>query len=1244
VNKSNSAIFLLSLLFPFFLSGQTNFDKAWSALDNANLEEAESLFELAKKDNANKTDALIALCLINSQSGQLNKARTYFREYMKEVDDPYPVLYALFKEPGVMGEPGKALPKKLSFLNDLLKDEKIIDKQLGELQYRKFLHELLSNKPESAAKEMDKLKNLQHWERVGPFDNVMNSGFNKVAEPLAHPEANAKFTSKYGSEISWFDPKPKLNNGYVMKTLHFKASNSIVYSQTFVESPIDQEVIFKLGHTGSLKLWVNDDEVYKSPENLSTEMDYIRYKVKLYKGFNRILVQLGDYQRYRSSFIIRISDLNNNILDFNSVSGMQPYKKGTVSERIPHFGIEGIRSRKGDARLNQLLMAMAWSRSSEVDQAEPILKAYLKDHPDNYFFLRQMIVHLRKKEEQTSLSQYYDQFENKYSKSHDILVNKIQEYFDEKDKAKFQEAVDEFLDKYPNKKNKLVYEIQSATLNEENVKILELIEKFYREYPNTVESVNAKYQLLKGYYGKPKEAKALLYKYIEDNYDYGMVRKLCNSEFDDGNTKKVIELLENSANNFPDDDQSLPALMDIYYRQENYSKAVEIGHKIVQSKPNDHTTLQSIGQLYRDLKKPKLAIEYYEKALDYYPFDFNAEEKLRELKKKKAFLDIIPDIVPNEIIAEFEENYKQEIKESYDVVYERKSRIIYKNSAKGLQHDYILRINNEDGLNRWSQTDFSASSYMTLYFDELKVISKAGKSINAERNGGNVVFTNLEIGDYIYISYHEIQTNGGKSSLFVTDQYSFESYVPFYHQEYNVYLEKGGAINFKFQKEDLKPEITEASDYTHYRWKKMSSKVIKNESLPLPFSDIANTLHLNTDYSWSDIVQWYSDLTAELTRPNSVIKTLAKDLFEGNKAYQPEEKAKIIYDFICQNIQYSSVDFRQSGYIPQKASNVYLDRLGDCKDVSTLFSAIAKEVGLKANLVLINTADNGKEDIILPSLNFNHCIVKVYLPKGEKYLELTDPHLPFGHLYYYHQDASILEIPSNTAEVSKGLERLQLNKGYQTKSKRTANVSIQKDGSMNIDMKVLKTGKNAASMTSRYYDQDKINQKDNLKNLIDRFHKSAVKIVDFDLSGLKPGNDQVEYTYNYEVENDILKMGSFRSIKVPFSDVLVEMSIFEDEERINDLYFVKYEDTDIYEHHMNIKLQEDQKFKEFPENIELNYKGFTYSMKVNKISEKEIEISRIYKTDSKNIKKSEYLEFKDFMSKLSESENLHLLF
>ena len=82
------------------------------------------------------------------------------------------------------------------------------------------------------------------------------------------------------------------------------------------------------------------------------------------------------------------------------------------------------------------------------------------------------------------------------------------------------------------------------------------------------------------------------------------------------------------------------------------------------------------------------------------------------------------------------------------------------------------------------------------------------------------------------------------------------------------------------------------------------------------------------------------------------------------------------------------VSFRQSAFVPQRASAVLSTKLGDCKDLSGLFVTLAHMAGINAKMMLVDTRNNGQKDILLPSVEFNHCVVKAMLDNKNYFIEL----------------------------------------------------------------------------------------------------------------------------------------------------------------------------------------------------------------------------------------------------------------
>src|SRR5690606_2565477 len=140
----------------------------------------------------------------------------------------------------------------------------------------------------------------------------------------------------------------------------------------------------------------------------------------------------------------------------------------------------------------------------------------------------------------------------------------------------------------------------------------------------------------------------------------------------------------------------------------------------------------------------------------YFPFNFDTNEKIRSLQGKKKIMDTIGDVDPKAIIREFESTTHDWKKSPYDIIHENKSNIVYASSASAKIHNYLLRLNDEDALEYWQNLGFETSSIFNLIINEAYTIKKSGEVIQAERyNGNEVVFVNLEIGDYIFVDYTE---------------------------------------------------------------------------------------------------------------------------------------------------------------------------------------------------------------------------------------------------------------------------------------------------------------------------------------------------------------------------------------------------------------------------------------------------------------------------------------------------------
>jgi hypothetical protein len=78
--------------------------------------------------------------------------------------------------------------------------------------------------------------------------------------------------------------------------------------------------------------------------------------------------------------------------------------------------------------------------------------------------------------------------------------------------------------------------------------------------------------------------------------------------------------------------------------------------------------------------------------------------------------------------------------------------------------------------------------------------------------------------------------------------------------------------------------------------------------------------------------------------------------------------------------------------------SVFLNKYGDCKDLTTLMIGMAREVGINAYPVLVKTRNEGIVYPDFPSDQFNHVICLVSLENDSMWLECTVDNLQAGEL------------------------------------------------------------------------------------------------------------------------------------------------------------------------------------------------------------------------------------------------------
>ena len=293
--------------------------------------------------------------------------------------------------------------------------------------------------------------------------------------------------------------------------------------------------------------------------------------------------------------------------------------------------------------------------------------------------------------------------------------------------------------------------------------------------------------------------------------------------------------------------------------------------------------------------------------------------------------------------------------------------------------------------------------------------------------------------------------------------------------------------------------------------------------------------------------------------------------------------------------------------------------------------------GINAQMVLVDTRDNGEQHILLPSVEFNHCIVKMELDNRKYYIELTDNYLPFASLPYNLNGAVILEIPSKNM-VEQPV--LQLLKGEnRTKDISRCIIDIIPSGSdLNVSVKTIKYGNLSSGTRGKYLNLDNDKQLKEMEKTVAAAYKTNVKVDKVSFKDLDNLEDSVVYTYSYKVKDEISEIGSLKTFRIAYPDIVASLDNFSADTRLYPIEYWRYEDTDMYETIVNISAPAGTKFTELPASENLSFKDMKFSIQYLLKTPGKLTIIRKFTNLRQNIPATDYTAFRSFFESIVKAE------
>jgi len=1233
LRKITLFFFILSSL---IVNSQKN-SKIWEALLNNKRSEALKLVDNLPIEN--DTENLILKKLVQMENG-IMQSDSIFISNISNYPNFENYLFSNWMLPYFFGDYiGNGFSKNTNELPHLIDTSRIINSTTKNGMY--YLQAVTKrNKRDWKGYEniIRQVNAVREWEYCGVFENLNSSGIEMPYEPEENTSNNISFNAHSKGDAAWYKPGDDVE-AYEFLINHEEYGSGVHYAQTFLYSPREQRVHLKLGKSGLIRVRLNDVLIVEEDNEYMTELDAYTVAVNLQKGVNRILLKSATNGNY-PYFILRLEDLNGNPLKDYEVSFKdKEYNKGNLNSVNPVFVThevetyfeKKINDSNSDINLSTFCLYLTYFRNGRLNKAIELLKSWSKEHPESTLIKSCLLECYGVTDENTVSKklqnnikrtdpEYYLSLMFEFENSEDLMKLDIEKYESKLKKIgdatdySFMKTTAEFMILFRQNARQKMRQKLDTLMGDPNLpsSLKPTFVEFYSSIFNddnatikTLETLNA------------------------EEYNWEIIKYLAYYYKKQNRIEDAIKLYENSLQLYDTDNDVHYKLISLLHDTGQFERSIEFVEKALENFPNSYIFTKFKGDAYVQLNKKAEAIKLYEVALLRNPSEYDLRVKINDLKNSKNPLN---KFRVKDAYNYIKANRVTNTNNNYGLIglFKQTNVLAYKNGGGEFNSTMIYKISAQNGVNIFKEYSLGLSGDFVINKSEIVKIN--GETVPADRNGSDLVFDGLEVGDVVYLDYDSRYTKNGRFYRDYILTSNFTSYHPMIKSDYRL-LTHDKKVNFKVTNGKVDYKTDNNGDfYVHHWFLNNSTGIPISEDYMPTFSDVITRLHISSVDSWNIIALWYSDLVRKQLKIDSTVIETFKTIFpEGYKDLSETKRAKKIYYYLTENLNYSHVNFRQGGYIPQKPSKTIKTKLGDCKDFSSLFLVLAKLAELDSKLTLILTSDYGYNQLELPSTDFNHCIVNVELDGIEQYLELTDKYLPFKSLPISLMGAKALVIPFDRTE-GKDSDLITLQNLSRMKAIFKSNSIVK------IDEKISKINLNttvSGHLASFYIEMFK-SKKDKLLNeaVLDEISNRAsesiqlLKIKNFSYDKNLGGMEfEIELTSNLKIN----KIGDIYTFNVPYFTNPYNDQIIQEEDRSYPVDYRKYENSDSYSESILLKLNSNQKFVDLPINDEYNFRGHNFSIIYNLLSQNELRIEISAKMNLNEITQKDYEEFKIYV-------------
>jgi hypothetical protein len=500
-------------------------------------------------------------------------------------------------------------------------------------------------------------------------------------------------------------------------------------------------------------------------------------------------------------------------------------------------------------------------------------------------------------------------------------------------------------------------------------------------------------------------------------------------------------------------------------------------------------------------------------------------------------------------------------------------------------------------------------------------------------------YPGTEEGTKIKLSYREKMTDPR-----FLGQTFFISFLPTVRSQYSVTFPSNVDLKYKMfhtEGHPIKFETTIKKGNTTYSWTVENQDAFESVAgapnikyyaphLALYIGDIRlkdTTITVLPDLD--ALFSWYNSLVENVNNePDSTLQSITKTLIYNVDS--KDEKARIIFNWVQDNIKYVAFEDGMGGFIPRPAARVCRNRYGDCKDMSSIITEMLSYAGVDGNLTWIGSRELPYDytDIATPVVD-NHMIASYRNENDEVvYLDAVGSYTPYGYPTGFIQGKQALirkkagkyevgRVPIISKEKNLKHEKMQM---VLNGTKLTGKGSIDTKGYSKLDFVYPLISKNLKERTK------------SLEGMLEKgSNKFKIQKASFD--GLEDRDKLLKIAYDFTIEDYVQSAGGEFYVNLNFDKKLKNSKLdIEKRKGISVEYEYKILDKDEVE----LELPDGVEITYLPKNVDYSDDEFGFSIVYERLGNKILMKKKIY-INTLMLKASKFVAWNSMIKKLTKA-------